>query len=223
MISSRDHKRAFDGDQGRTPVAWARLFPELCTDAEWDVMTKTIFSPPLMPCGAEGRLFRGVIYYGLMLTPKGPYVIEYNARFRRPGGTGCFTALETDLMTIIDAVLDGNLTGSTFNGRMPVPVAWSWLPADTPLHTNRISDLWSGHSAGGLLGISCRNQNRRRSVCDRRRPCAWRGLAGQDPSGCNSAGLSGLPALILNMRTIGVILGEQRGNRAFWRYFRPVA
>ncbi len=110
MISSRDHKRAFDGDQGPNTGGMGAVVPgTVCTDAEWDVMTKTIFQPTIDAMRAEGRLFRGVIYYGLMLTPKGPYVIEYNARFGDPEAQAVLPLLETDLMTIIDAVLDGKL------------------------------------------------------------------------------------------------------------------
>ncbi|MGI6334088.1 MAG: phosphoribosylamine--glycine ligase [Saccharofermentanales bacterium] len=110
MVSSRDHKRAFDDDQGPNTGGMGAVVPgAVCTDAEWDVMTKTIFQPTIDAMRAEGRPFRGVIYYGLMLTPQGPHVIEYNARFGDPEAQAVLPLLETDLMTIIDAVLKGSL------------------------------------------------------------------------------------------------------------------
>lgn len=110
MLSSRDHKRALDGDQGLNTGGMGAVVPGADLSAsEWEQLHNRIFQPTIDAMRNEGRLFRGVIYFGLMLTKAGPKVIEYNARFGDPETQAILPLLETDLMTIIDAVLEGSL------------------------------------------------------------------------------------------------------------------
>lgn len=110
MPSSRDHKRARDGDQGPNTGGMGAISPapgytpELarrCMDE--------IFLPTMAALRAEGRPFQGVLYFGLMLTPDGPKVVEYNARFGDPECQAVLSLLETDLMDILLACRNGTL------------------------------------------------------------------------------------------------------------------
>lgn len=110
MPSSQDHKRAYDGDKGPNTGGMGAISPcpnytpelaKICMD--------TIFLPTVKALNAEGRTFKGVIYFGMMLTPEGPKVVEYNARFGDPECQAVLSLLETDLMDILEACVDGTL------------------------------------------------------------------------------------------------------------------
>ena len=110
MPSSQDHKRAYDGDQGPNTGGMGAISP--CpnyTPELSKVCMDTIFLPTVKALNAEGRTFQGVIYFGMMLTPKGPKVVEYNARFGDPECQAVLSLLETDLMEILEACVDGTL------------------------------------------------------------------------------------------------------------------
>lgn len=110
MPSSQDHKRAYDGDQGPNTGGMGAISP--CpnyTPELSKVCMDTIFLPTVKALNAEGRMFQGVIYFGMMLTPKGPKVVEYNARFGDPECQAVLSLLETDLMDILEACVDGTL------------------------------------------------------------------------------------------------------------------
>ena len=86
MPSAQDHKRAYDHDEGSEHRrAWCAFSPSrFYTEDVAQTCMETIFQPTVAAMAAEGRPFKGVLYFGLMLTPKGPRVIEYNARFGDP-------------------------------------------------------------------------------------------------------------------------------------------
>ena len=110
MPSSQDHKRAYDGDQGPNTGGMGAISP--CPNYTTElskVCMDTIFLPTVKALNAEGRTFQGVIYFGMMLTPKGPKVVEYNARFGDPECQAVLSLLETDLMDILEACVDGTL------------------------------------------------------------------------------------------------------------------
>lgn len=111
MINSRDHKKAFDGDLGLNTGGMGAICPgeELTVEME-EKLHNQIFLPTIKAMHEEGRDFKGVIYFGLMLTPDGPKVIEYNARFGDPEAQAVLPLLETDLLDIIDAVIDEKLS-----------------------------------------------------------------------------------------------------------------
>ena len=110
MLSSQDHKRAFTGDLGPNTGGMGAFCPSPhYTDEVADICMKSIFRPTVDAMNSEGRPFKGVLYFGLMLTPNGPRVIEYNARFGDPETQPILTLLETDLLDIFEAVEGGRL------------------------------------------------------------------------------------------------------------------
>ena len=110
MISSMDHKRALDNDEGLNTGGMGTIAPSpFFTKEVADTCMKTIFEPTLRAMNAEGRTFQGCLYFGLMLTPKGPRVIEYNSRFGDPETQVVLPLLKTDLFTIMKACHDGTL------------------------------------------------------------------------------------------------------------------
>ena len=110
MPSSRDHKRASDGDTGPNTGGMGAVSPAPGYDPEIArVCMETIFLPTVRAMAADGRPFKGVLYFGLMLTPTGPQVVEYNARFGDPEAQAVLMLLETDLMDILMAVRDERL------------------------------------------------------------------------------------------------------------------
>ena len=110
MPASQDHKRAYDGNQGPNTGGMGAISPPpQYTPQIAERCMKEIFLPTISALKAEGRPFKGVIYFGLMLTPKGPKVVEYNARFGDPECQVVLSLLETDLMDILQACLDGTL------------------------------------------------------------------------------------------------------------------
>ena len=111
MISSMDHKRAKDGDQGLNTGGMGTIAPNPYYTAEVArECMETILLPTIRAMKAEGRPFRGCLYFGLMLTPDGPKVIEYNCRFGDPETQVVLPLLETDLLTIMQAVAAGKLS-----------------------------------------------------------------------------------------------------------------
>ena len=110
MPSSQDHKRAYDGDKGPNTGGMGAISPcpnytpqlaKTCMD--------TIFLPTVQALNDLGRTFQGVIYFGMMLTPQGPKVVEYNARFGDPECQAVLSLLETDLLDILLACVQGTL------------------------------------------------------------------------------------------------------------------
>ncbi|MBR2731903.1 MAG: phosphoribosylamine--glycine ligase [Clostridia bacterium] len=110
MVSSMDHKRAKDGDQGLNTGGMGTVAPNpYYTDAVAKTCMETIFLPTINAMNAEGRTFKGCLYFGLMLTPDGPKVIEYNCRFGDPETQVVLPLLESDLLTIMQATTNGTL------------------------------------------------------------------------------------------------------------------
>ena len=110
MVSSQDHKRAFDGNQGpNTGGMGAIAPPPQYTPEVAKRCMEEIFQPTVAALKAEGRPFHGVIYFGLMLTPDGPKVVEYNARFGDPECQAVLSLLDGDLMDTFTACREGTL------------------------------------------------------------------------------------------------------------------
>ena len=110
MPASQDHKRAYDGNRGPNTGGMGAISPppqytpeiaQRCVDE--------IFLPTIAALKAEGRPFQGVLYFGLMLTPDGPKVVEYNARFGDPECQAVLSLLDSDLMDIFTACREGTL------------------------------------------------------------------------------------------------------------------
>ncbi|MBR7100381.1 MAG: phosphoribosylamine--glycine ligase [Clostridia bacterium] len=110
MVSSMDHKRAHDNDEGLNTGGMGTVAPNpyYTSDVAKECMN-TIFLPTMHAMNAENRTFKGCLYFGLMLTPKGPKVIEYNCRFGDPETQVVLPLLKTDLLTVMQAVANGSL------------------------------------------------------------------------------------------------------------------
>ena len=110
MVSSMDHKRALDGDNGLNTGGMGTIAPNpYYTDEIAKECMEKIFLPTIKAMNAEGRTFKGCLYFGLMLTEKGPKVIEYNCRFGDPETQVVLPLIDSDLFTIMRAVTDGTL------------------------------------------------------------------------------------------------------------------
>ena len=110
MVSSMDHKRIGDNDTGLNTGGMGTVAPNpYYTDEIANVCMETIFLPTIAAMNAENRTFQGCLYFGLMLTPKGPKVIEYNCRFGDPETQVVLPLLESDLLTVMRACTDGTL------------------------------------------------------------------------------------------------------------------
>ena len=110
MSSAQDHKRAGDGDTGLNTGGMGNFSPSpFYTKEVDDFCQKYIFQPTVDAMAAEGRPFHGVIFFGLMLTPKGPRVLEYNARFGDPEAQVVLPRLENDIIDVFEACIDGKL------------------------------------------------------------------------------------------------------------------
>ena len=110
MLPSRDHKRAQDGDRGPNTGGMGAICPVPDYTPELaERCMREIFRPTVDAMRAEGRPFKGVLYFGLMLTETGPKVVEYNARFGDPEAQPILSLLETDLMEIFLAIEDEQL------------------------------------------------------------------------------------------------------------------
>lgn len=110
MISSMDHKRAEDNDEGLNTGGMGTIAPNpFYTKAVAEECMKKIFLPTIRAMNAEGRTFKGCLYFGLMITKDGPKVIEYNCRFGDPEAQVVLPLLESDLLTVMRAVTYGKL------------------------------------------------------------------------------------------------------------------
>ncbi|MBQ9913397.1 MAG: phosphoribosylamine--glycine ligase [Clostridia bacterium] len=110
MISSMDHKRALDNDEGLNTGGMGTVAPNpYYTDEVAKECMEKIFLPTVEAMNSEGRTFKGCLYFGLMLTPKGPKVIEYNCRFGDPETQVVLPLLDSDLFEIMQSVTNGTL------------------------------------------------------------------------------------------------------------------
>ncbi len=110
MTSAQDHKRAGDGDTGLNTGGMGTFSPSPFYTKEIDaICQETIYKPTVAAMAAEGRPFKGVIFFGLMLTEDGPKVLEYNARFGDPEAQVVLPRMENDIIEVMEACIDGTL------------------------------------------------------------------------------------------------------------------
>ena len=111
MVSSMDHKRAYDGDKGPNTGGMGTISPNpFYTEEVAKECMEKIFLPTMEAMNREGRTFKGCLYFGLMLTPQGPKVIEYNSRFGDPETQVVLPRLDTDFAEIVKAVAEERLS-----------------------------------------------------------------------------------------------------------------
>ncbi|MDA3845155.1 MAG: phosphoribosylamine--glycine ligase, partial [Vallitaleaceae bacterium] len=114
MVSAQDHKRAYDNDEGLNTGGMGTFSPsKFYTDEMHAWCIEEIYKPTLEAMKLEGRPFTGIIFFGLMLTPSGVKVLEYNARFGDPEAQVVLPRLKTDLLDIIEHAIDGKLDEMT--------------------------------------------------------------------------------------------------------------
>lgn len=110
MTSAQDHKRALDGDQGLNTGGMGTFSPSPFYTEEVDAFCREhIYQATVDAMASEGRPFQGVIFFGLMLTPKGPKVLEYNARFGDPEAQVVLPRMKNDIVEVFEACVDGTL------------------------------------------------------------------------------------------------------------------
>lgn len=110
MVSAQDHKRAYDNDEGLNTGGMGTFSPSrLYDEAKEKECMENIFLPTIKAMSAEGRPFKGVLYFGLMMTANGVKVIEYNCRFGDPETQVVLPRLKTDLVEIMEAIIDERL------------------------------------------------------------------------------------------------------------------
>lgn len=110
MTSAQDHKRAMDGDQGLNTGGMGTFSPSPFYTKEVDEFCqKYIYQPTVDAMASEGRPFKGIIFFGLMLTAEGPKVLEYNARFGDPEAQVVLPRMKTDIIDVIEACVNGTL------------------------------------------------------------------------------------------------------------------
>lgn len=110
MTSAQDHKRAQDGDRGLNTGGMGTFSPSPFYTQEVDAFCrKNIYQPTVDAMAAEGRPFQGIIFFGLMLTEKGPKVLEYNARFGDPEAQVVLPRMKNDILEVMEACIDGRL------------------------------------------------------------------------------------------------------------------
>ncbi|MCQ2522213.1 MAG: phosphoribosylamine--glycine ligase [Lachnospiraceae bacterium] len=110
MTSAQDHKRAKDGDQGLNTGGMGTFSPSPFYTEEVDAFCKAnIYQKTVDAMAAEGRTFKGIIFFGLMLTPDGPKVLEYNARFGDPEAQVVLPRMKNDIIEVMQACVDGTL------------------------------------------------------------------------------------------------------------------
>lgn len=110
MTSAQDHKRAGDGDTGLNTGGMGTFSPSpFCTKEVEDFCNKYIYQATVDAMKAEGRPFKGVIFFGLMLTEEGPKVLEYNARFGDPEAQVVLPRMKNDIIEVVEACIDGTL------------------------------------------------------------------------------------------------------------------
>ncbi len=110
MLPAQDHKRVYDGDGGPNTGGMGAYAPApVCTGEIYNYALEKILKPAVRGMAAEGRPYRGVLYAGLMITGRGPMVLEFNARFGDPEAQPVLMLLESDLVEIMEAVIEGRL------------------------------------------------------------------------------------------------------------------
>ena len=175
MVSSMDHKRAGDNDTGLNTGGMGTVAPNPYYTADIAAQCmETIFLPTMRAMNAEGRTFKGCLYFGLMLTPDGPKVIEYNCRFGDPETQVVLPLLESDLLTVMQAVTNGTLKDTEVKFRdgnaccvilasAGYPAAYDkglalTIPAETAPHTYvagaKLADGKLVTNGGRVLGVT---------------------------------------------------------------------
>ena len=154
MVSSKDHKRAYDYDEGLNTGGMGTISPNpYYTDEIAEICRKTIFEPTVAAMNSENRTFKGCLYFGLMITPDGPKVIEYNARFGDPEAQVVLPRLKTDLLEIVEAVIDERLSQLNIEWRDEATACVVMASGGYPLSYKKGLEISGLDENGQLSGV----------------------------------------------------------------------
>ena len=181
MVSSQDHKRAHDNDEGLNTGGMGTFSPsKVYTPQLEGAVYRDIILPTMNAMNCEGRPFKGVLYFGLMITKKGAKVLEYNARFGDPETQVVLPRLKTDLYEIFDTIIDGRLSdvdiqwtddacvcvilasgGYPESYKKGVPIAIGKLPEDIVLYHagTAFKDGKLVTSGGRVIGVTAKGKD----------------------------------------------------------------
>ena len=169
MVSSMDHKRANDNDTGLNTGGMGTVAPNpYYTPEVARRCMDEIFLPTIRAMQAEGCPFQGCLYFGLMITPDGPKVIEYNCRFGDPEAQVVLPLLESDLLTVMTACTGGALADTEVKFRDGAAACVILASGGYPVHYER----WPAARRGGRHRLPCRHRRAGRPAGHRRRPGA---------------------------------------------------
>ena len=168
MVSSMDFKRVFDGNIGPNTGGMGTISPNpYYTNEIAEICMEKIFVPTVKAMAAEGRPFKGCLYFGLMLTNDGPKVIEYNSRFGDPETQVVMPRLKTDLVDIINAVIDEKLDEIDIKWDNGAAACVVLASGGYPGKFEKGMIIKGLDKSGGAEGgISCRDQAQRRKIFD---------------------------------------------------------
>ena len=160
MTSAQDHKRAKDGDQGLNTGGMGTFSPSPFYTEEVDAFCKKyIYQATVDAMAAEGRSFKGVIFFGLMLTPNGPKVLEYNARFGDPEAQVVLPRMKNDIIEVMEACVDGTLDQIDLqfedNAAVCVVLASDGYPVSYEKGT-KLTDKGIVTNGGRVLGVTAK-------------------------------------------------------------------
>ena len=156
MSSAQDHKRAGDNDTGPNTGGMGNFSPSpFYTEEIADLCMKKIFQPTVDAMRKENREFKGVIFFGLMLTEDGPKVLEYNARFGDPEAQVVLPRLETDLYDICEAVIDGTLDRIELEFAKDAAVCVVLASGGYPVHYEKGKVIYGLEKLKGMENVYC--------------------------------------------------------------------
>ena len=178
MISAQDHKRALDGDKGPNTGGMGTYAPApVMTPEMTERATEEILKPTIAAMAKEGRVYRGCLYLGLMITKDGPKVVEFNARFGDPETQVVLPLLDGDLVQIMCACSDGTLADVPIHWKAGQPSVSSWLRADI-LHPMKRGMRFVASELQRTRALLCSMQGRRsRTAKSSRTVGAYLGLS----------------------------------------------
>lgn len=156
MTSAQDHKRAQDGDQGLNTGGMGTFSPSPFYTEEVDAFCqKYIYQATVDAMAAEGREFKGIIFFGLMLTPKGPKVLEYNARFGDPEAQVVLPRMKTDIIEVMEACIDGTLDAVNLQFEKNAAVCVVLASDGYPVHYDKGLEIRGLEQFEGKDGYYC--------------------------------------------------------------------
>ncbi len=189
MVPAQDHKAAYDGDRGPNTGGMGSYAPAPILDAAaLELTVRTVLNPAVAGMRAEGTPYRGVLYAGLMMTPDGPQVLEFNARFGDPETQSVLPLLDSDLFDVLHACATGSLDGAALRWRPDAAVCVvcasagypGVYPKGLPIHGLTEAEAYPGvtvfHAGtrrldegyftfgGRVLGVTCRAMDLREAV-----------------------------------------------------------